>query len=92
MARKQLCARKPGSANERAGTHLVRRIIIKCQGRSVLSGESNWKRLCVVRIDTEKPWSLENAVLVTSAESYALTTMKGRRTETLSKWTKNALE
>jgi hypothetical protein len=55
------------------GAPYVRQVIKKCEGRSVVSGETNIRLLCVVRVDMEKPWSVENAVLVTSAESYALT-------------------
>lgn len=90
MARKQMCNRRH-KGQERVGTHLVRRIIVKWQGRSILSGESNWRRLCVVRIDTEQPWSVDNAVLVTSAESYALSAMGARRTQTVRTWADRAL-
>lgn len=92
MARKQLTTRKRGAP--KVGTALVRQVINKCRGQSVLSGESDWKRLCVVRVDARSPWTLENTVLVTSAESYALTCLHNeeRRTSTLRNWIKNSQE
>jgi hypothetical protein len=58
------------------GTAFVRKVIAKCGGCSVLSGEDEWKRLCVTRINPEEPWNLDNAILVTSAEGYALSRMR----------------
>ena len=54
------------------GTEFVRQVMAKCEGQSVLSGEANLKRLCVARINDQQPWHVDNAVLVTSGESYAL--------------------
>jgi hypothetical protein len=84
LARKQLNQSK---VDGKAGTALVRQVMLKCCGKSALSGESNWKRLCIVRIDRTQPWTQENAILVTSAESYALSSLQAqRRTTTLQKW------
>ncbi len=67
------CAlRKRGVCAPFPGTQMVRQVLAKCGGRSVMSGEDNVRRLCIARVDTELPWSVANAVLVTSAESYAL--------------------
>jgi hypothetical protein len=84
LARKQLNQSK---VDGKAGTALVRQVLVKYCGKSALSGESNWKRLCIVRIDRMRPWTQENAVLVTLAESYALSSLQEpRRTATLQKW------
>jgi hypothetical protein len=57
----------------------VIRVIERCQRRSVISGEDDVTRLCLVAIDPSKPLDDEhNMTLVTSAESYALS-----RTRTL---------
>lgn len=64
--------RKRGERAPFPGTALAREVLAKCDGRSVLSGERNVRRLCIVRVAPELPWSSDNAVLVTSAEGYAL--------------------
>ncbi len=43
------------------GTQLAREVLAKCEGRSVLRGEHNVRRLCIVRIDLHLPWSTESA-------------------------------
>jgi hypothetical protein len=63
-------------ARKSPGTAFVRKVLEKCEGCSVLSGEREWKRLCVVRINPDEPWSLDNATLVSSGEGYALSRMK----------------
>lgn len=65
--------KKEGAKKPYPGTSFVRKIIAKCEGSSVLSEESNIRKLCVIRREENKPWTVENAVLVTSGESYALT-------------------
>ena len=69
---------KRGVHGSHPGTAFVRQVIQRCSGRSVLSGERNVKKLCVVRVDQGKEWALDNAVLVTSQECGALTRLGGQ--------------
>ena len=62
-----------GGSKPYPGTELVRKILKKCDNKSVLNGETNLKKLCVIRMDDAKPWTEENAVIVTSSESHAIT-------------------
>ncbi len=64
--------RKRGIKAPFPSTNFARLVLQKCNGKSVLSGESNVKHLCIVQVDVDGGWTIENAVLVTSAESYAL--------------------
>jgi hypothetical protein len=54
----------------------VVQVLQRYSGRSALSGEDDVSRLCIVRIDPSKPWHVDNAILVTSAESYAISRMR----------------
>ena len=38
------------------------------------------RRRCIVRVDESGPWTVDNAVLVSSAEAHALTTVRLRNT------------
>lgn len=67
-----------GQREEFPGTPFVRQVLEQCGGKSVISGDDDVSRLCVVRVDPGKPWELDNAVLVTSGESSAIS-----RTRTL---------
>jgi len=64
--------RKRGVKAPYPGAAFANAVLLKCQGKSVLSGESNVKRLCIVQVDPDAGWIVDNALLVTSAESYAL--------------------
>ena len=64
--------RKRGLQAPYPGTDFVRRVLAKCEGQSVLSGERDVKRLCIVQVDPGQGWTPDNAVVVTSAEGYAL--------------------
>ncbi len=68
--------RKQGKSAPFPSTDFARRVYKKYNGKSVLSGETNVKNLCIVQIDPDAEWTLENAVLVTSAEGYALSRTK----------------
>lgn len=71
MARKMSVKKR--KVNENApGTALARMILGKYGAQSMLSGETNLKRLCLVRIDLDQPWTVDNTIIVTSAESYAI--------------------
>ena len=74
--------RKAGVTAPYPGARFAREVYEKCGGASVLSGERHTRRLCIVRVDPQGDWSADNAVLVTSAEAYALsrtTSSQGRR-------------
>lgn len=47
---------------------LARWIIQKYKAKSALSENTDPKQLCATRIDPTKPWSLDNAILVTYTE------------------------
>lgn len=64
--------RKRGVAAPFPGTAFARGVIGRCDGQSVLSGERDVRRLCIVQLDEAGTWTTDNAVLVTSAEGYAL--------------------
>lgn|SRR6185295_11067844 len=64
--------RRAGIAAPYPGAVFTRAVYEKCGGASVISGETHLRRLCVVRINVEDDWVVDNAVLVTSAEAYAL--------------------
>jgi hypothetical protein len=71
------------SVRRRGGSELptmdtVKRVIEQCHGQSVISGEDDVSRLCLIAVDPSKPLDAHNMALVTSAESYALS-----RTRTL---------
>jgi hypothetical protein len=65
--------RKQGVKAPYPSTAFARQVLAKCSAKSVLTGEANIKRLCIVKVDPAGGWTLENAVIVTSAEAYALT-------------------
>lgn len=48
--------------------NMARLVMQKCQAKSVISGIDDPKQLCITRVDTTKPWSVENAVLMTYNE------------------------
>lgn len=79
--------RKHGVRAPYPGTQLARVVHKRCRGRSVLSGERRLQRLCVVRVDPQRPWTSDNAVLVTSGEAYAL-----RRASSASSWMRELLQ
>jgi hypothetical protein len=64
--------RKQGVKAPYPGTAFARQVVAKCNGKSVLSGEASIKRLCIVQVDPAGAWTPDNAVIVTSAEAYAL--------------------
>ncbi len=73
LARKLASAqRKRGVSGPHPGAAFVRHVIESCEGRSVLSGASELKRLCVAKVNDTDAWSEDNAVLVTSSESHIL--------------------
>ncbi len=65
--------RKQGVKAPYPSTAFARQVLAKCNGKSALTGEGNIKRLCLVKIDPAAAWTLDNAVIVTSGEAYALT-------------------
>lgn len=65
--------RKKGIKAPYPGTNFARLVIAKCHGKSVFSNESDVKKLCIAKEDPNGPWTVENAILVTSSESYTLT-------------------
>jgi hypothetical protein len=58
------------------GVDFVRRVIQKCEGKSVVSGCSDLKKLCVVLLDDS-----DEAVLLTSKESHDFTRKKNLEKE-----------
>lgn len=54
------------------GTEFVRKVVSKYDNYK----EEELRHLCITRIDSDAPWSVENAALVTSAESGATTRAK----------------
>jgi ribosomal protein L37AE/L43A len=69
--------RKQGVKAPYPSTAFARQVLAKCSAKSVLTGEGNIKRLCIVKIDPNGGWTLDNAVIVTSGEAYALTRTTG---------------
>jgi hypothetical protein len=65
--------RRKGQPKPYPGVHFVRKVMIKCHGKSVLSGNANARHLCLVLQNPEQGYTVENAVLVTSGESLVLT-------------------
>lgn len=68
----QSSLRQRGEQEAFPGMCFVVQVLQRYSGRSALSGEDDVTRLCIVRIDPSKPWHVDNAILVTSAESYAI--------------------
>lgn len=66
--------RKRGIPAPYPGTEFVRRVIAS-------NGGSNVKGMCIVQVDRDIKWSVDNVLLVTSAEAYTLSraTEKRRR-------------
>lgn len=65
--------RRQGYAKPYPGVKFVRQVLVQCQGKSVLSGRANQRHLCVIRKNLDTPFTLDNAILVTSTECYAIT-------------------
>jgi hypothetical protein len=65
--------RRKGQPKPYPGVHFVRKVMIKCHGKSVLSGNTNSRHLCLVLQNPEHGYTVENAILVTSGESLVLT-------------------
>ncbi len=73
MAKKlSVTLRKKGYRPPYPGVTFARAVLKKCESQSVMSGDTNVKNLCLVLLDPQKGWTLENAVVVTSAEAGAL--------------------
>jgi predicted nucleic acid-binding Zn ribbon protein len=70
--------RQRGLQHAFPGMPFVSQVLERYRGQSAISGEDDVSRLCIVCIDPSKPWHLDNAILVTSSESYAIS-----RTRTL---------
>jgi len=60
--------------DNRPSAELIRAILKKCNSESVLSGKT--ENLCIVRVDPQQDWTLENAIVITTEESDALTAMR----------------
>jgi hypothetical protein len=54
------------------GVKFVRDVILKYDGKSMISGEANTRRLCIVLQRVEEGYSVDNAILVTPRESVAM--------------------
>lgn len=64
--------RRRGIPKPYPGVSWVRQVLKKCENKSVLSGNANARHLCVVLKDPHGGFTVDNAVLVTSAESLAI--------------------
>ncbi len=66
--------RRKGHVKPYPGVEFVRKVIIKCEGKSALSGHAcqNVRKLCIVFQQPSSGFSVENAILVTSQENVAL--------------------
>jgi len=71
--------RRQGVAKPYPGVQFVRQVIERCEGRSAFSGNANMRHLCVVKRDPEQPLVLDNAMLVTGGECYALSMSRKRK-------------
>jgi ribosomal protein L37AE/L43A len=73
MAKKlSVTLRKRGHRPPYPGVSFARAVLKKCSWQSVMSGDTEIKHLCLVLSDTQKGWTVENTVVVTSAEAGAL--------------------
>jgi hypothetical protein len=64
--------RRKGHPGPYPGVAFVRQVVTQCNGKSVLSGQANPRHLCILFVNPEAGCTLDNAVLVTSTESYAI--------------------
>jgi hypothetical protein len=64
--------RRKGFSGPYPGVAFVRQVVARCNGKSILSGQANPRHLCIVLLDPEAGCTMDNAVLVTSTESYAI--------------------
>ncbi len=65
--------RRKGQPKPYPGVDFVRKVMLKCHGKSVLSGNANARHLCVALQNPDQGYTVENAILVTSGESLVLT-------------------
>jgi hypothetical protein len=70
--------RRQGVSKPYPSVHWVREVIDKCEGKSVLSGNANYRHLCIIAEDEDQPLTLENAILVTGGECHSLSRKRAK--------------